>query len=179
MATFPGVGPDAPIETKPSGFQQSQNGYRFDLIPPEAMFTLARVLDYGAKRYPENNWQGLETKDHLNSVIMHVYAYMGGDTQDDHLGHALTRAVFALWSAMNKDGYVPLQGDEVGPRPPNTALVPPLSPLLGGSVSYPMGAAHPDEVGTPKAQLTLTPTDGGLPASANDTAGGEQVGSEP
>lgn len=32
----------------------------------------------------------------MNHLLMHVYAYLGGDTQDDHLSHALCRAMFAL-----------------------------------------------------------------------------------
>ena len=106
------LGADAPIETAANGAQQSRLDYRFDLLDAPAMFALARVLDYGAKRYAENNWRGIPTRSHVNHVLVHLFGYLAGDTQDDHLSHALCRAMMALASAIEQDGYVPQQADE-------------------------------------------------------------------
>lgn len=106
-----GVGPDAPIETRTNGAQQSLHRWRFDLIDGPALFVLARVLDYGAQKYQPNHWRGLPLEDHLNATIMHAYAYLAGDRTDDHLGHMFCRAMFAVATALVQ-GYRPRQADE-------------------------------------------------------------------
>lgn len=90
------VGPDAPTVVNERGAKQAASPYRFDLIPPEALFALAEVLAQGAAKYGEWNWRGLTINDQLNHLLVHVYAYLAGDPSDDHLAHALCRAVFAL-----------------------------------------------------------------------------------
>jgi hypothetical protein len=93
---IPGVGKDVPIETNESGGKQSKIDYRFDLLDVPSMFALAKVLDEGAKEYGENNWRKISVESNLNHAIMHILAYLNGDTQDDHLSHAFTRLMFAL-----------------------------------------------------------------------------------
>lgn len=93
---IPGVGPDVPIVTAPNGAKQSDTPYRFDLMDPKAMFELAYVLSYGAKKYGDDNWRGLPVNDHLNHALQHIYAYLGGDYSDNHLAHALCRMLFAV-----------------------------------------------------------------------------------
>ena len=62
---------------------------RFDLISPYALEALARVYGHGASRHGDRNWeQGLPKGDTLNRVLRHLAAYMKGNTDDDHLGHA-------------------------------------------------------------------------------------------
>jgi hypothetical protein len=96
--TVTGMGADAPKITLEGGGQQSFLPYRFDLIDSRALFALARVLDYGTRErdYPENNWRLISVDDNLNHVLAHIFAFLGGDTQDDHLEHAYTRMHFAL-----------------------------------------------------------------------------------
>ena len=90
------VSPDAPITTNEYGGSQSDVPVRFDLIDAKALFEMAKVLDHGAKKYGANNWRRIPVDDHLNHLLMHVYAYLAGDRSDDHLSHALCRATFAL-----------------------------------------------------------------------------------
>jgi hypothetical protein len=93
-----GVGPDAPKVTNEFGGQQSQLHFRFDLLDAQAIFALARVLDYGVRKrgYPANNWRAISVDENINHALMHIMAYMGGDTQDDHLVHAFVRMMFAV-----------------------------------------------------------------------------------
>ena len=91
-----GLGKDAPTITNEQGGRQSHLPYRFDLIDPQAIFTLAEVLYQGAERHGEDNWRKIPVRDHLNHALAHIYAYMAGDTQDDHLGHAFCRMMFAV-----------------------------------------------------------------------------------
>lgn len=99
--------PQEEREVLSNGAQQSKLQERYDLLPPEAMRRLARVLAYGARKYSDNNWHGIPTKSHLNHLIRHVIEYMSGDTSEDHLGHVLCRAAMAVWSQEHNDGIRP------------------------------------------------------------------------
>jgi hypothetical protein len=90
------VSPDVPTTTNEKGGSQSDIPVRFDLIDARAMFEMAKVLDSGAKKYGTDNWRGIDINDHLNHLLMHTYAYLAGDSTDDHLSHILCRATFAL-----------------------------------------------------------------------------------
>lgn len=92
---IPGIGPDAPIQTNPNGASQSSSPYRLDLIPPLSLLDVAAVLKGGADKYGVDNWRGLSVDDHLNHALVHIYAFLAGDTQDNHLGHATCRMMMA------------------------------------------------------------------------------------
>lgn len=95
-AVLEGAGRDAPTEENSAGGKQSAIPYRFDLIDGSALAAMANVLHEGAIKYGENNWRLIPVQDHLNHLLMHTFAYLSGDTQDDHLSHILCRATFAL-----------------------------------------------------------------------------------
>lgn len=90
------LSPDAPTTINSKGGKQSDTGVRMDLIPPKALFRVASILKYGAEKYGEKNWHKIETESHLNHALVHLYAFLAGDTQDDHLGHACCRLQMAL-----------------------------------------------------------------------------------
>jgi Domain of unknown function (DUF5664) len=94
-AVVAGMGPDAATEVNEAGAKQSALPYRFDLIDGPAMFKMAEVLDAGARKYGADNWRGIPVGDHLNHLVAHAYAWLAGDTSDDHLSHVLCRAMFA------------------------------------------------------------------------------------
>ena len=95
-AVIAGIGTDAPIEPDENGYGRSHLPYRFDLIDAEAMFKMAGILDAGARKYGVDNWRGMQTEDHINHALSHLYAFLSGDRQDDHLEHALCRVMFAV-----------------------------------------------------------------------------------
>ena len=94
-----GVEPDAPVVENENGGKQSDTPYGFHLVPTSAIFDAAKVLKYGADKYGETfehrNYTKIDTVEHLNHAIQHIYAFLAGDTQDDHLGHAIVRLMFA------------------------------------------------------------------------------------
>lgn len=96
MAQVEGVGPDAPVITNEVGAKQSGSPYRCDLLDGSAILRLSAVLKYGADKYGDNNWRGIPLMDHLNHALVHIFAYLAGDTQDDHLGHAQCRLHMAV-----------------------------------------------------------------------------------
>jgi len=91
-----GVGPDAPMSVNEIGGKQSASPYRFDLLDGPAMFQLAGILSQGAQKYGDENWRLIPARDHVNHCLQHLFAWLSGDKQDDHLGHALCRALFAV-----------------------------------------------------------------------------------
>lgn len=94
-------------ETLANGAQQSKLEERYDLLPPEAMRRLAKVLAYGAAKYSDDNWHGIPTRSHINHLIRHVIEYLAGDKSEDHLGHVLCRAAMAVWSQEQNDNEQP------------------------------------------------------------------------
>lgn len=91
-----GVGPNQPTITTPQGGQHSDTPYAFHLIDPYALCAIAKVHKEGAEKYGADNWRGIPIPDNLNHAIQHIYAYLAGDTQDEHLAHAACRLIFAL-----------------------------------------------------------------------------------
>lgn len=68
---------------------------RMDLIPPEAIESLAKVLTFGAKKYEDRNWEkGLKFSRLFGATMRHLWAWWRGETNDPetgfcHLEHAL------------------------------------------------------------------------------------------
>ena len=101
-----GVSPDEPTVVNEHGGRQSDTPYAFHMIPASAIFGAAKVCGYGAKKYGETfedrNYTKIPTEEHINHAIQHLYAYLAGDKQDDHLGHAVVRCMFAYDTAKRK-----------------------------------------------------------------------------
>lgn len=101
------LAPDAPVVTNDKGGKQSDTPYAFHMIPPQALFEAARVCGYGAKKYGETydkrNYTKIDTVEHVNHAIQHLYGWLMGDTSDDHLAHALVRCMFAVDTAMRNE----------------------------------------------------------------------------
>ena len=91
-----GIGPDAATTTNEAGGKQSATLYRCDLLPPIATLAVAEVLHQGAAKYGPDNWRKIPVMDHVNHAMIHLFATMAGDTQDEHLEHAACRILFAL-----------------------------------------------------------------------------------
>lgn len=89
------AGPDAKTHVNEVGAKQSLIPVRFDLVDAAAMFKMTEVLHEGAEKYGEDNWRGIPIHEHLNHMIMHAYAWLGGDYSDPHLSHIMCRGMFA------------------------------------------------------------------------------------
>lgn len=61
----------------------------------EQVVNIAKVLKYGADRYAPNNWRLIPEEEHINHALIHIIAHLAGDTQDDHIDHALCRLMMA------------------------------------------------------------------------------------
>lgn len=97
-----GVGPDASSITTLSGGRHSDTPFRMDLLPPHALLEVSTILKAGAAKYNKGddehpNWRLISVRDHLNHALIHITAYLAGDTQEkNHLAHAGCRILFAI-----------------------------------------------------------------------------------
>lgn len=63
---------------------------RYDLISPIALRRLALTLERGASHYGDRNWEkGMPICRLLDSALRHLFQYLDGETDEDHLGHAM------------------------------------------------------------------------------------------
>lgn len=85
-----------PMSTNLAGGKQSHIKRDFTLIPPDALAQVARVLHDGAQKYDKDNWKLIPCDDHINHALNHIYLYLAGNMEEDHLPHAATRLLMAL-----------------------------------------------------------------------------------
>lgn len=63
---------------------------RYDLVSPYAIRRLAVVCAKGAIKYDDRNWEkGMQLHRYIDSAKRHLDQYLMGQTDEDHLGHAL------------------------------------------------------------------------------------------
>ncbi len=97
-----GIGPNAKTVVNEEGGRQSKTDYAADCVPPLAFARICKVLSEGRNKYGRHNWLHIpNTLEHINKAIMHVYAYLAGDRQEnldpsEHLAHSICRLMFAL-----------------------------------------------------------------------------------
>lgn len=98
-----GVGKDAPVAVNSTGGKQSHSPYAFQLLPARAMFAAARTAKAGAEKYGETfekrNYVKIPPEEHVGHCLQHLYAYLASDSSDEHLAHAIVRAMFAYETA--------------------------------------------------------------------------------
>lgn len=72
---------------------------RCDLLPHSALLRVARHMENSLADHEERNWEkGLPIHCFLDSAMRHVFKYMDGQTDEDHLAAAATNLLMALWT---------------------------------------------------------------------------------
>jgi hypothetical protein len=89
------LSPTAPVTENERGGLGS-TALACSVLPGKAMLRLAGVFNNGARKYSANNWRKVDMQDHIDHVLQHLFAYLAGDKQDDHLGHAFCRLAMAV-----------------------------------------------------------------------------------
>jgi len=76
---------------------------RMDLLPPNAIMEVAKVLSFGAEKYAPENWRKLEDLQnrYTGASLRHVFAHMDKERLDkethlSHLAHAICCLLFKL-----------------------------------------------------------------------------------
>lgn len=65
--------------------RRNEVGERYDLLDPKFLQRMARVADYGARKYGERNWQEHRLKDGksgINHALKHLMEYQAGVAHD-------------------------------------------------------------------------------------------------
>jgi hypothetical protein len=92
------------LEFYNTGAKRSHIEGRYDLVPVEGMHRVAAAMAHGAQRFGRDNWlKGMPIEDCLNHAIKHIYDYISGCREEDHLGHAAAN----LMMAAHFDRYPP------------------------------------------------------------------------
>lgn len=72
---------------------------RYDLITPIGLRALAQTYAEGMHKFGYCNWEnGMPVTDLLNHAIAHIYKFLGGNRDEDHLAHAAWNLLGAIHS---------------------------------------------------------------------------------
>lgn len=67
---------------------------RCDLLPPNALLRLAKHFEKGCLKYGDRNWEkGIPCSSFLDSALRHLFKYMDGMNDEDHLASAMWNLV--------------------------------------------------------------------------------------
>jgi len=70
---------------------------RFDLLPPEGITRIARIYEAGCIKYGDRNWEkGIPINSFIDSGLRHLFKYMQGMKDEDHLAQAGWNILCAL-----------------------------------------------------------------------------------
>lgn len=106
----------------------------YALLPPHALYRLARTLQKGAQKYDARNWEkGIETDRFMESALRHLFQYLEGYRDEDHLSQAAFNVMCLIETLHRIDqGRLPQALDTLPPgfapncSPPDE-FVPPTS----------------------------------------------------
>lgn len=78
--------------------------WRLSLIPVSCIRSIVSVLEFGAAKYKEDNWQTVPQarRRYYDAAIRHLTAWWDGERNDPesqlpHLAHAACCVIFLLW----------------------------------------------------------------------------------
>ena len=72
---------------------------RCDLLPMCALIRLSKRFEDGNKDHPERNWEkGIPMHSFLDSALRHLFRYLDGQTDEDHLCAAAWNIMCAMWT---------------------------------------------------------------------------------
>lgn len=89
---------------------------RFDLVPFYSLFRLAIHYENGSVKYGDNNWQkGMPLRQYLDSAGRHLYKYLGGMRDEDHMAAVAWNIFGYMWTENEiRAGRLPKELDDLG-----------------------------------------------------------------
>lgn len=86
------------------GRKDDSSKLRYSLLPVGTVNQVVQVLEYGSKKYADNNWQKVPNNRtrYYDAAMRHIDAWFNGDLKDDetglpHLAHAICCLMFLMW----------------------------------------------------------------------------------
>lgn len=106
-----------------TGGEKEQNDIRFDLLPIEALWEVARLYGIGARKYEANNWRkGYDWSNSYAAAQRHLARFWNGESIDEGGFHHLAAVVFHALALMTFEKEHPELDDRykraVPTRPP-------------------------------------------------------------
>ena len=87
------------MEYETGAVRQTGGKGRCDLLPHSALLRVAHHIEDSLAEHEERNWErGLPMHCFLDSAMRHIFKYMDGRTDEDHLAAAATNLLMALWT---------------------------------------------------------------------------------
>jgi Domain of unknown function (DUF5664) len=100
------------IGIKHDGFDTGDFKERYDLVPPQSLKEIVKVLTHGAKKYGDYNWSHITNWEprYTGALLRHIEAWRSGVKYDQetgihHLAHAATNAIFLLFLDTKNDKH--------------------------------------------------------------------------
>lgn len=86
-------------DTMKEGLKFDEHKVRLELIPPELVFSVAKVLTFGANKYADRNWElGMKWSRVFGALMRHLWSWWAGKgptnksflfgTLDDETGYS-------------------------------------------------------------------------------------------
>ena len=103
-----------PVEQQlTEGVKFDDDKTRVDLLDPEWLEGVGRILAFGAKKYAANNWRkGIKQSRLLGAAMRHIFAFARGEKNDPESGEShLLHASCCLMFMFITDKYSPEQND--------------------------------------------------------------------
>lgn len=80
-----------------------EGGGRMDLLPATAIIELSKHCQEGAKRYGERNVdKGIPQHSFVDSALRHLFKYLRGDKDENHIVAALWNVAWAVEQDVNR-----------------------------------------------------------------------------
>lgn len=91
---------------------------RYDLLSPVSIRRLAGVMERGAAKYGDRNWEkGQPLSRYLDSALRHTFQVLEGKTDEDHAGQAAWNLMaFIHTQEKIAGGELPAELDDLGPQ---------------------------------------------------------------
>lgn len=124
--------PDIKTNAGTGGTKHDDNKVRLDLLPPESLEEIAKVLTFGARKYASFNWcKGISFSRLIGAALRHMFAWIRGEDADpesglSHLAHLGCCVLFLLWMQKHRpdldDRFKP--SASTTPKPANDGVNP-------------------------------------------------------
>lgn len=95
-------GKSAPTYINAQGGRHSRSPCALD-VTPMALLRVGRVLYQGEQKYEtelqtvgQENWRRISPRMHVRHAVNHLFAWLAGNRDDEHLEHAVCRLLFAV-----------------------------------------------------------------------------------
>lgn len=92
------------VDDEPKGQKHDSAKPRMSLLPKGVLSSVISVLEFGAKKYKEDNWQQVSNAKtrYYDAMQRHIGAWWDGEKKDHetgehHLAHAICCAMFLIW----------------------------------------------------------------------------------